>query len=193
MKNNIIRNMFLYGVINESQEMSFAIDLPKEIQTLNNAFKQSGYKLYIVGGAVRDVLLRKVPKDYDFTTAAKPEEVVNILNNYGIYNFPKGEAFGVVSAVINGEEFEIATFRSDETKGRHPEVKIGVSIESDAARRDLRINALYYDIENSKIIDLVGGLDDLKNGVIQMVGNPQDRFEEDPLRILRFFRFFNRF
>lgn len=193
MKNNIIRNMFLSGIINESQEMSFTIDLPKEIQILNNAFKQSGYKLYIVGGAVRDVLLRKVPKDYDFTTAAKPEEVVNILNNYEIYNFPKGEAFGVVSAVINGEEFEIATFRSDETKGRHPEVKIGVSIENDAARRDLRINALYYDIENSKIIDLVGGLDDLKNGVIQMVGNPQDRFEEDPLRILRFFRFFNRF
>lgn len=190
---NVNKNKVVSEAINEPKKISFVIDLPKEIQTLNDAFKQSGHKLYLVGGAVRDVLLGKTPKDYDVTTAAKPEEVVNILNKYGIYNFPKGEAFGVVSAVINGEEFEIATFRSDETKGRHPEVKIGVSIESDAARRDLRINAIYYDIENSEIIDLVGGLDDLKNGVIQMVGNPQDRFEEDPLRILRFFRFFNHF
>ena len=70
---------------------------------------------------------------------------------------------------------------------------MGATIESDTQRRDLRINALYYDIDTKEIIDLVGGLEDLKNGVIQTVGNPEERFEEDPLRILRFFRFFSRF
>lgn len=183
--------MFLSGIINESQEMSFTIDLPKEIQILNNAFKQSGYKLYLVGGAVRDVLLGKTPKDYDVTTAAKPEEVVNILNNYEIYNFPKGEAFGVVSAVINGEEFEIATFRSEkyDGSGRRPTEVEYSTIEQDSDRRDLTINALYYDIEDKKIIDFHNGINDIENKRVRTVKKPEDRFYEDRLRVIRAIRF----
>lgn len=182
--------MFLSGIINESQEMSFTIDLPKEIQILNNAFKQSGYKLYLVGGAVRDVLLGKTPKDYDVTTVAKPEEVVNILNNYEIYNFPKGEAFGVVSAVINGEEFEIATFRSEkyDGSGRRPTEVEYSTIEQDSDRRDLTINALYYDIEDKKIIDFHNGINDIENKRVRTVKEPEDRFYEDRLRVMRAIR-----
>jgi tRNA nucleotidyltransferase/poly(A) polymerase len=188
---NIRRNMFLSGIINESQEMSFVIDLPKEIEILNSAFKQSGHKLYLVGGAVRDVLLGKIPKDYDVTTAAKPEEVVNILNNYGIYNFPKGEAFGVVSAVINGEEFEIATFRSEkyDGSGRRPTEVEYSTIEQDSDRRDLTINALYYDIEEKKIIDFHNGIKDIENKKVRTVKEPEDRFYEDKLRVMRSIRF----
>lgn len=187
---NTRRNLFLSGIINEHQEMSFVMDLPKEIQILNNAFKQSGYKLYIVGGAVRDVLLGKTPKDYDVTTVAKPEEVVNILNNYEIYNFPKGEAFGVVSAVINGEEFEIATFRSEkyDGSGRRPTEVEYSTIEQDSERRDLTINALYYDMEDKKIIDFHNGIEDIKNRRVRTVKEPEDRFYEDRLRVMRAIR-----
>jgi tRNA nucleotidyltransferase/poly(A) polymerase len=171
--------------------MTFVMDLPKEIQILNNAFKKSGHKLYVVGGAVRDVLLGKTPKDYDVTTAAKPEEVVNILNNYEIYNFPKGEAFGVVSAVINGEEFEIATFRSEkyDGSGRRPTEVEYSTIEQDSDRRDLTINALYYDIEDQKIIDFHNGIEDIKNKKVRTVKEPEDRFYEDRLRVMRAIRF----
>jgi tRNA nucleotidyltransferase/poly(A) polymerase len=187
---NTRRNLFLSGIINEHQEMSFVMDLPKEIQILNDAFKQSGHKLYIVGGAVRDVLLGKTPKDYDVTTVAKPEEVVNILNNYEIYNFPKGEAFGVVSAVINGEEFEIATFRSEkyDGSGRRPAEVEYSTIEQDSERRDLTINALYYDMEDKKIVDFHNGIEDIKNRRIRTVKEPEDRFYEDRLRVMRAIR-----
>lgn len=188
---NVIKNKVVSKFVNESKKISFVIDLPKEIQTLNDAFKQSGHKLYLVGGAVRDVLLGKTPKDYDVTTAAKPEEVVNILNKYEIYNFPKGEAFGVVSAVINGEEFEIATFRSEkyDGSGRKPTEVEYSTIEQDSDRRDLTINALYYDIEEKKIIDFHNGIKDIENKKVRTVKEPEDRFYEDRLRVMRAIRF----
>lgn len=168
-------------------------NLPQDILQIKDVFQKNNFKIYVVGGAVRDLLLNKEPKDFDLATNAVPDKVEEIMNKAGFKTLPTGKAFGVINVFTKDNEYEIATFRSDETKGRKPEVKIGASIESDAARRDLRINALYYDIDTREIIDLVGGLDDLKNGTIQTVGNPQERFEEDPLRILRFFRFFCRF
>lgn len=181
--------------LNDSSEVriKYNINLTKDIIDIKDVFIKNGYELYLVGGSVRDVLLNKTPKDYDLATNAKPDDIENILQQNGYKTIATGKAFGVINVITDSDEYEIATFRSDESKGRKPEVKIGVSIESDAARRDLRINALYYDIDTREIIDLVGGLDDLKNGTIQTVGNPQERFEEDPLRILRFFRFFCRF
>jgi tRNA nucleotidyltransferase/poly(A) polymerase len=171
----------------------FNIQIPEDIVKIKDIFKKNGFKLYVVGGAVRDALLNKTPKDFDLATDAVPDKVEEMMAKAKIKTLPTGKAFGVINVFTDQGEYEIAMFRSDETKGRKPDVKIGATIESDAARRDLRINALYYDIDNKEIIDLVGGLEDLKNGVIQMVGNPQERFEEDPLRILRFFRFFCRF
>jgi tRNA nucleotidyltransferase/poly(A) polymerase len=191
--NNVRRNMFLSGILKETKEISFKMDLPYEIEVLNNAFKDSGYKIYVVGGAVRDSLQKKTPKDYDVATEATPEEVVDILNKNNIDNFPKGEAFGVVSAIINGEEVEIATFRSEsyDGSGRRPTEVKHSTIEQDANRRDLTINALYYDVDENKIIDFHGGVDDLLTGTIKTVGEPEERFYEDRLRIMRAIRFKN--
>jgi poly(A) polymerase len=184
--------MIIEGLIPEKRvKMDF--NLPQDILQIKDVFQKNKFKLYLVGGSVRDFLLGEKPKDFDLATDAVPDKVEEMMSRAGFKTLPTGKAFGVINVFTNQGEYEIATFRSDETKGRNPEVKLGVSIETDAARRDLRINALYYDIETREIIDLVGGLDDLKNGTIQTVGNPQERFEEDPLRILRFFRFFCRF
>lgn len=167
--------------------------VPDDIKAIATVFKDNGYKLFIVGGAVRDFLLNQKIKDYDLATDALPDSVEQIMAKAGFKTLPTGKAFGVINVFTNQGEYEIATFREDQNKGRKPNVNLGATIESDAARRDLRINALYYDIDSNEIIDLVGGIDDIKNKTIQMVGNPQERFEEDPLRILRFFRFLCRF
>ncbi|HND46768.1 MAG TPA: hypothetical protein PLC61_10280 [Chitinophagales bacterium] len=100
------------GLITEA-EYSFHIDLPENIYTLFRVFKKHGKKLFVVGGAVRDALLNKQPKDFDVVTDALPDEVEEILNSEKIYNFPSGKNFGIISAVINDETFEIATFRTE--------------------------------------------------------------------------------
>jgi tRNA nucleotidyltransferase/poly(A) polymerase len=189
------KSLKLAGLIKET-ELKFHINLPSEIQDIYNAFKRSNKKLYVVGGAIRDALLGKIPKDFDLATDAKPDEVQNILNKANIKNIPKGESFGVISAIINNQEFEIATFRKDNYEGgdgRRPTNVEFSDIYGDSSRRDLSINALYYDIDAGKIIDLVGGMDDLNNKRIKPVGSARDRFEEDKLRILRTIRFANRF
>jgi tRNA nucleotidyltransferase/poly(A) polymerase len=187
-----IKTILRENVILENR-IKMDMPIPDDIKTIAAIFKKNGFKLFIVGGAVRDFLLQKKIKDYDLATDAVPDKVEEMMAKANFKTLPTGKAFGVINVFTSEGEYEIATFRSDETKGRNPEVKLGASIETDAARRDLRINALYYDIDTKEIIDLVGGVEDLKNGTIQTVGNPQQRFEEDPLRILRFFRFFNRF
>lgn len=194
-KNNQISKL-LIGLVTEA-EYSFHIDLPENIYNLFKIFQKHGKKLFVVGGAVRDALLDKEPKDFDVVTDALPDEVENILNAEKIYNFPSGKNFGIISAVINDETFEIATFRSDNytngADGRRPTSVTFGDIEGDAMRRDLTINALYYDIARDIVIDLVGGVEDLKNKKIRPVGNALDRFEEDRLRTLRALRFAHRF
>jgi tRNA nucleotidyltransferase/poly(A) polymerase len=175
------------------QRIKFDLVIPEDIKLIQSVFKENGFKLFVVGGAVRDALLGIEPKDFDLATDAVPDKVEEMMKAAGLNTIGTGKAFGVINVFTSDGEYEIATFREDTTKGRNPEVKLGATIESDAARRDLRINALYYDLDTNEIIDLVGGVDDLKNGEINMVGNAQERFEEDPLRILRFFRFFSRF
>ena len=191
MKNEI-KQILREGLIRE-ERIKFAMNIPDDIKAIANIFKKNNYEIMVVGGAVRDALLGKAPKDFDLATDAVPDKVEEMMKAAGLRTIATGKAFGVINVFTDQGEYEIASFRTDETKGRNPDVKLGVSIETDAARRDLRINALYYDLNTHEIIDLVGGLDDLKNGTIQTVGNPQERFEEDPLRILRFFRFFCRF
>jgi len=170
-------------------------DIPSIIWELNNVFNKKGYKLYVVGGAIRDFETGDKPKDFDLCTDALPDDVIRILSpQYKVQL--QGEAFAVV-VVFTEEEpegMEIATFRIDVTKGRNPEVKVGgVTIEQDVMRRDLTINGLFYDLETKEIIDLVGGIDDLRNKVIRMIGDASERIEEDPLRILRTFRFATRY
>lgn len=168
------------------------MDLPREIYMLFNTFTKAGFELYVVGGAVRDTLMGKTPKDYDLATNAPPNTVEEILKKEGVKTIGTGAAFGVINAFVNGEEYEIATFRSDVGSGRRPDSVIFSDIETDVKRRDLTINALFYDIKNYEIVDLVGGIEDIKNGVIRTVGDAGERFGEDRLRILRAIRFAGR-
>ena len=168
--------------------------IPESVKELQQLFKSKGKKLYVVGGAVRDFLTGDTPKDFDLSTDALPDEVLEILGSKYKTNL-QGKAFGVVVVFTNDqpEGMEIATFREDVSKGRNPEVKLGVTIEDDVKRRDLTYNALFYDLDTKEIVDLTGGRDHLAKGITQMVGDPIERFDEDSLRILRAFRFASRY
>lgn len=181
----------------EKKTLNINIPLPKDIIDIFNAYNKAGKKLYVVGGAIRDFLLGKQPHDYDLTTNALPEESKEILKNFNVSD-EQGANFGVLRVYTEDEPLghEIATFRKDiskgrDTKGDDKKVEIGkdVTIEDDCMRRDITINALFYDIEKQEIVDLVGGINDLNNNIIRSVGEPQERFNEDRLRILRVFRF----
>ena len=179
--------------INENEvRLKYDINLPDDILKIKDIFIKNGYELFLVGGSVRDILLNKVPKDYDLATDATPDEVERILEKDNYKTIPTGKAFGVINVITDNDEYEIATFRFElysEKDKRRPESVEFSNIYQDVLRRDITINALFYDIENKEIVDLVGGIDDLKNGIIRTVGDPKDRFNEDRLRILRLLRF----
>ena len=168
--------------------------IPQSVKELHKLFQSSGKKLYLVGGSVRDFLTGDKPKDFDLATDALPDEVLEIVGDKFRTNL-QGKAFGVVVVYTKEvpEGMEIATFREDVSKGRNPEVKLGVTIEDDVKRRDLTYNSLFYDLDTRQIVDLVGGKEDLQSGITRMVGDPIERFDEDSLRILRAFRFASRY
>ncbi len=150
--------------------------------------QKHGYHSVIAGGAVRDGLLGKTPKDFDIATSAHPDQILSLFP----YAKTVGKSFGVVWLPIGkGQGVEVATFRKDGVyvDGRHPSSVEFCQIEEDAQRRDFTINALYYDVHESKVLDFVQGLNDLKNKIIRTVGSAEKRFEEDQLRILRAVRF----
>ena len=171
--------------------------LSGDILEIYNLFHSAGYKLHVVGGAVRDHLLGKDSNDVDLVTDATPDQVETVLAGQTIsgakvrFDFT-GRSFGVMR-IFNGPGYEIATFRKDITVGRRPEVEIGATIEEDSMRRDFTCNALYWNITEGKVIDLVGGVKDIENKVLMTPGNPKDRFNEDRLRIFRAIRFASRF
>lgn|GEM_PF-5384438 len=155
-----------------------------------NTLKEAGYEAFFVGGCVRDLLLNKIPKDYDVVTNAPPHRV-NELFPEGKY---AGKNFAVKHANINDIEVEIATFRSDGaySDGRRPDevtaldrLPTSIAMREDAGRRDLTINSMYLDPNSRTIYYYFDGPADLMNGVIDSVGNPRARFDEDPSRILR--------
>jgi tRNA nucleotidyltransferase/poly(A) polymerase len=178
----------------ESQSSDMWNIIPQSVKDLQLLFKSKGKKLYVVGGAVRDFLTGDKPKDFDLATDALPDEVLEIIGKDYRTNL-QGKAFGVVVVFTDDqpEGMEIATFREDVSKGRNPEVKLGVTIEDDVKRRDLTYNALFYDLDTKEIVDLTGGREHLEKGITQMVGDPIERFDEDSLRILRAFRFASRY
>lgn len=173
------------------------IPLPNDIIEISNAYIDAGKDIFLVGGAVRDFIQGKEPKDWDLVTNALPQESKRILKDFRVSD-EQGKNFGVLRVYTKNEPegYEIASYRRDisggrDTKGDEQKVEMGpdVTIEDDCNRRDLTINALFYDIKNKKIVDLVGGIDDIKNGVIRAVGDANQRFIEDRLRICRIFRF----
>jgi poly(A) polymerase len=158
-------------------------------KTLSKAFGDKGFGLYLVGGCVRDRLLGFEPKDYDLTTSARPEKIVEVLTSIGMDYYPIGEKFGTIAAKLaDGMQVEITTHRRDLTPGRHPDVIFTDSLEEDLARRDFRMNSIACTIDEN-IVDPFGGQDDLKHGMISTTGDPFERFQEDPLRMLRAVRF----
>jgi tRNA nucleotidyltransferase/poly(A) polymerase len=183
-----------YKLFCESIKRDMWSIIPQSVKELHELFDLNGKKLYVVGGAVRDFLSGDKPKDFDLATDALPDEVLSILGRKYRTNL-QGKAFGVVVVYTEDEPagMEIATFREDVSKGRNPEVKLGVTIEDDVKRRDLTYNALFYDLGKREIVDLVGGISDWENKITRMVGDPLERIDEDSLRILRAFRFASRY
>lgn len=154
------------------------------IEILENA----GYRAYLVGGCVRDLLLGRTPDDWDVTTSARPGQ---ILEHFGAQVLPTGLKHGTVTVRESGDSIEVTTFRIDGTysDGRHPDrVTFAATVEEDLSRRDFTVNAMALDRSGARI-DPFGGTSDLQRGVIRCVGLPQKRFEEDALRILRALRF----
>ncbi|XDD49169.1 polynucleotide adenylyltransferase PcnB [Leptospira sp. WS92.C1] len=166
-------------------------DAVKIIHRLN----KFGFKAYIVGGGVRDLLLGRKPKDFDVVTNATPNQIKKIFNNCRII----GRRFKIVHILFRGKVIEVSTFRS------LPDYRLGKAVEDqdylikrdnkfgtpqeDAARRDFTINSLYYDVRNDSIIDYVGGFEDIQNKVLRVIGDPDISFREDPVRMLRAVKF----
>jgi len=189
-----IRTILREGLILE-ERIKFTMNIPEDILKIKDIFKKNGHKLFVVGGAVRDSVLGKQPKDFDLATDAVPDKVEEMMKSAGLKTIATGKSFGVINVFTDQGEYEIATFRSDskESDGRRPDSVTFTNIEGDVSRRDLTINALFYDIDTFEIVDLVGGLNDIKNGVVRTVGAAEDRFGEDKLRVLRAIRFAGRF
>lgn len=149
--------------------------------------REHGYESYFAGGCVRDMLLKKPPQDYDITTNAHPDEIAKIFPQ----TIPVGVQFGVMLVLVEGQPFEVATFRHDGPylDGRRPShVRYG-SLREDIGRRDFTINGMVYDPLQDQVIDWVDGRKDLKDKRIRAIGKPHERFEEDRLRMVRAIRF----
>ncbi|MGK7244936.1 polynucleotide adenylyltransferase PcnB [Buttiauxella agrestis] len=197
-------------VVEENEDFPLITVIPRDQHALSrkdiseNALKvlyrlnKAGYEAYLVGGGVRDLLLGKRPKDFDVTTSATPDQVRKLFRNCRLV----GRRFRLAHVMFGPEIIEVATFR-----GHHEEQKsdkqtsqtgqngmllrdnIFGSIEEDAQRRDFTINSLYYSVADFSVRDYVGGLRDLRNGVIRLIGDPETRYREDPVRMLRAVRF----
>lgn len=167
------------------------MELSQDAKKLISLLHSAGYKAYAVGGCVRDSLMGAEPKDVDITTSALPEQTEQVLHSAGVRFIETGLKHGTITALVNHIPYEITTFRTDgEYKdNRHPErVCFVSSIEEDLARRDFTVNAMAYN-DDEGLVDCFGGREDLNLGIIRCVGDPDIRFNEDALRIMRALRF----
>lgn len=163
------------------------IELPKDVRYIIDILTQNGYEAYAVGGCVRDSILGRVPGDWDITTSALPQQVKALFRR----TIDTGIQHGTVTIMLGKNGYEVTTYRIDGKyeDSRHPEsVEFTPNLEEDLKRRDFTINAMAYNDENG-IVDIFGGIDDIRNRIIRCVGNAHDRFTEDALRILRAVRF----
>ena len=161
--------------------------LPAYVVKALQLLEQNGYIAVVVGGAVRDFLLGKEPSDYDISTSATPNEILKVFSDYYVLEF--GKKHGTITVFLDHHQLEITTFRieSGYEDFRHPnKTQFVRSLEQDLQRRDFTINALCF---NRELIDLVNGQKDLEQKIIRAIGHPEERFYEDPLRIMRGLRF----
>jgi poly(A) polymerase/tRNA nucleotidyltransferase (CCA-adding enzyme) len=162
--------------------------VPKQIRSINSILTGAGYQCYIVGGAVRNDIAGIPPTDYDLATDAPPSEVQRLFHR----TVPTGIDHGTVTILMGGGQYEITTFRTESSysDSRHPDqVEFSTSIEEDLSRRDFSMNALAWNVSDSRLIDLYDGVKAIRSGIIAAIGRPEKRFAEDPLRILRGCRF----
>lgn len=167
------------------------IDIPDYVKRALNLLESSGYEAYIVGGAARDIILGDVPSDYDIASSATPDECLGVFEKAKIKTVDTSKKHGTIVVIIEGHQIEITTYRvdGDYADNRHPDmVTFTKSIEEDVARRDFTMNAIYIN-SNSELVDLFGGIKDIEAGIIRTCGEPDRRFEEDALRIMRALRF----
>lgn len=163
------------------------LKIPEKAEIILHTLEEAGYEAYVVGGCVRDSILGRSPDDWDITTSAKPEEVKALFRR----TVDTGLIHGTVTVMLDKEGFEVTTYRVDGEyeDGRHPkEVSFTASLEEDLKRRDFTMNAMAYNPKRG-LVDLFGGVQDMKNRIVRCVGNPMERFTEDALRILRAVRF----
>ena len=163
------------------------IQIPEHAREVIATLQNAGYEAYVVGGCVRDSILGRAPQDWDITTSARPEEVKALFHR----TIDTGIRHGTVTVMMDKEGYEVTTYRIDGVyeDGRHPrEVIFTPSLREDLKRRDFTINAMAYN-EEEGLVDLFGGMEDIERGVIRCVGNAEERFNEDALRILRAVRF----
>jgi poly(A) polymerase len=168
------------------------IPLPDQAQELGRAFADAGHQLHLVGGPVRDALMGRPCDDLDFTTDARPEQVLTLITPLASGTWTTGIAFGTVGAQIRGANCEITTFRADryDRESRNPEVAYGESLEDDLRRRDFTMNAMAFSVTGDRrFTDPFGGLADLARGRLRTPGTPEESFADDPLRMLRAARF----
>lgn len=157
------------------------------VESIYHTLQSHGYKAFLAGGCVRDALLGNQANDLDVATDATPVQIEEIFKK----TISVGKSFGVMRVIVNGADIELATFRTDGMyrDGRRPDEVIFSSPEEDAQRRDFTVNALFYDLTNDRVLDFVGGQKDLQNRILRTVGQPEKRFQEDHLRLLRAARF----
>ena len=166
----------------------------KKARTILNALTKAGYEAYLVGGAVRDLLLNKQPKDFDIATNAHPEQIKQVIPSTRII----GRRFRLAHVHFGREYLEVATFRAPHDKsdkgqvstdGRIIHDNVYGTVAEDAVRRDFTINALFYDLKTGDILDFVDGMKDIKARQLRLIGDPEIRYREDPVRMLRGIRF----
>ena len=172
------------------------LNYPEKVIKIAEIMQKYGFRAYAVGGCVRDSIMGRDPSDWDMTTDASPEKMIEIFDSEGIRTIPTGLKHGTVTVLLDGDTFELTTFRIDGgyTDSRHPDaVTFTRNLSDDLCRRDFTVNAMAADPladgEEGEITDLFGGCEDIKNKVIRAVGKPERRFNEDALRILRAVRF----
>ncbi len=169
-------------------------DISPNALSVLNRLNSSGFQAYLVGGSVRDLLLRKSPKDFDVSTSATPNQIKNLFRNARII----GRRFKLAHILYHREIIEVATFRghdavdaSQQTNDRGMLIRDNVygTLEEDAWRRDFTVNSLYYNLTDGSIVDYTGGFKDIGLRIIRMIGDPATRYQEDPVRMLRAIRF----
>ena len=171
-----------------------SIDFSKTLEKLSQLFLKNNYELYMVGGAVRDILMNKTPHDYDFATNATPDQMLKMAEKSNIEVIPTGIKYGTVTFRIDNQSFETTTYRADGnySDGRRPDqVIFSTNILDDLSRRDFTVNAIALNMLSNvnEYVDPFNGIKDIENKVIKTVGDPVERFTEDGLRILRAIRF----